>query len=270
MIQSAVARLKEHLAKHGKITALKIEIDKVELDHTQAGIGTDTILDQKTKFADRPKVLPDILAYLQNETELTRHTLVEILVRSGRLDEFKVNPQAFISLTTDEINKALHDLMLRGIQYEKIADHFWEMRQLEEDAEKGLVRYLTNLYEVKNHDKTPYDYVEYQSEVERQFAQDLDNNERVKLFVKLPSWFKVDTPIGPYNPDWAIVLEGDERLYLVRETKSTLDEEKRRKEENAKIACGRVHFKTIGVDFDDTVSLKHVLEKLTEKAGQTV
>lgn len=268
LIQSAVARLKEHLAKHGKITALKIEIDKVELDHTQAGIGTDTILDQKTKFADSPKVLPDILAYLQNETELTRHTLVEILVRSGRLDEFKVNPQAFISLTTDEINKALHDLMLRGIQYEKIADHFWEMRQLEEDAEKGLVRYLTNLYEVKNHDKTPYDYVEYQSEVERQFAHDLDSNERVKLFVKLPSWFKVDTPIGPYNPDWAIVLEGDERLYLVRETKSTLDEEKRRKEENAKIACGRVHFKTIGVDFDDTVSLKHVLDKLVVQAEQ--
>lgn len=265
LIASAVARLKEDQIKHGKITALKIEIDKVELDHTRAGIGTDTILDQKIKYSDGPKVLPDILAYLQNETELTRHTLVEILVRSDRLDQFTVNPQAFISMATAEINKSLHDLMLRGIQYELIADHFWEMRQLEEDAEKGLVRYLTNLYEVKHHEKTPYDFVEFQSEVERQFAQDLDNNERVKLFVKLPAWFKVDTPIGPYNPDWAIVLEGDERLYLVRETKSTLDEEKRRKEENAKIACGRVHFETIGVDFDDTVSLKDVLAKLSTK-----
>lgn len=269
LIASAVARLKANQAKHGKITALKIEIDKVELDHTRAGIGTDTILDQKTTLADGPTVLPDILAYLQNETELTRHTLVEILVRSERLDQFKVNPQAFITMATAEINKALHDLMLSGIQYEKIDNHFWEMRQLEEEAEKGLMRYLDNLYKVKNHDKTPYDFVEFQSEVERQFAQDLDNNERVKLFVKLPSWFKVDTPIGPYNPDWAIVLEGDERLYLVRETKSTLDEEKRRKEENDKIACGRVHFETIGVDFDDTVSLKGVLDKLDATVGQT-
>jgi len=262
LVASAAARLADDLTKHGKITALKIEIEKVELDHTRAGIGTDTILDQKTKYSDRPKTLPDILAYLQNETELTRHTLVEILVRSDRLDEFKINPQAFITIATAEINKALHDLMLKGIHYEKIAGQFWEMRRLEEDAEEGLVRYLNNLYEVKNRDKTPYDYVEYQSEVEKQFAQDLDNNEKVKLFVKLPSWFKVDTPIGPYNPDWAFVLEGDKKLYLVRETKNTIDEEKRRKEENAKIDCGRKHFETLGTDFDVTISLKDVLAKL--------
>ena len=57
-------------------------------------------------------------------------------------------------------------------------------------------------------------------EVEKQFARDLDNNENVKLFVKLPSWFKVDTPIGPYNPDWAFVTEREEKLYFVRETKA--------------------------------------------------
>lgn len=262
LVAAAVKRLKDDLTKHGKIVPLKIEIEKVELDHTRAGIATDTILDQKTKFAEGPKTLPDILAYLQNETELTRHTLVDVLVQSGRLEEFRANPQAFISMSTNEINKAMHDLMLKGLEYEEIEGQCWEMRRLEEDAEEGLMRYLTNLYEVKNCNKTPYDYVEFQSEVERDFARDLDNNNRVKLFVKLPSWFKVDTPIGPYNPDWAIVLEGEERLYLVRETKSTLDHEMRRKEENAKIDCGRAHFKTIGVDFDDVVSLKNVFEKL--------
>ncbi|MEK6789191.1 MAG: DEAD/DEAH box helicase family protein [Pseudomonadota bacterium] len=259
LIKSAVARLQAQQEKFGKLTPLKIEIVKVELDHTLAGIGTDRVLDQRDRHVSTPASLPDILAYLQNETELTRHTLVEILLRSGRLDEFRLNPQAFITMAVAEINKALHDLMLHGIEYEKIAGQVWEMRQLETDAEKGLLRYLNNLYEVRNQSKTPYDFVEFQSEVERQFARDLDNNQRVKLFVKLPSWFKVDTPIGHYNPDWAIVLEGDEQLYLVRETKSTRDEEKRRQAENDKVSCGRKHFESIGVDFDDVTSLKEVL-----------
>ncbi len=96
------------------------------------------------------------------------------------------------------------------------------------------------------------------SEVEKQFAQDLDNNENVKLFVKLPSWFKVDTPIGPYNPDWAFVTEREEKLYFVRETKSTLDSEECRTKENQKIACGRKHFDTLGVDYDVVTSLAEV------------
>ena len=115
---------------------------------------------------------------------------------------------------------------------------------------------LFYLYEVKNQDKTLYDSIEFESEVERKFATDLDNNEHIKLFVKLPHWFKVDTPIGPYNPDWAFVTEREEKLYFVRETKGTLDSNKRRIEENQKINCGHRHFKEIGVDFDVVTSLR--------------
>ena len=75
-------------------------------------------------------------------------------------------------------------------------------------------------------------FVEFDSEVERQFAKDLDDNKNVKLFVKLPRWFRIDTPIGPYNPEWAFVTEREERLYCVRETKSTPDSEARRTQEN--------------------------------------
>jgi type III restriction enzyme len=100
--------------------------------------------------------------------------------------------------------------------------------------------------------------VVYESEVERQFARDLDNNENVRLFVKLPSWFKIDTPIGRYNPDWAFVTERDEKLYFVRETKSTLDSDERRTKENQKTACGRKHFETLGVDYDVVTSLAEV------------
>ena len=157
-----------------------------------------------------------------------------------------------------EISRALHDLMLEGIQYERVADHSWEMSRIEQDAEKGIVRYLSNLYEVQNREKTLFDAIEYDSEVERQFARDLDSNENVRLFVKLPSWFKIDTPIGPYNPDWAFVTDRDEKLYFVRETKETLDSEDRRTKENQKIVCGRRHFETLGVDYDVVTSLAEV------------
>ena len=132
------------------------------------------------------------------------------------------------------------------------------MRCIEQEAEEGIVRYLSNLYQVQNKDKALFDAIEYESEVEKQFARDQDNNENVRLFVKLPRWFKIDTPIGPYNTDWAFVTERDEKLYFVRETKSTLDSEERRTKENQKILCGRKHFETLEVDFDVVTSLSEV------------
>ena len=204
------------------------------------------------------KILPDILAFLQKETELTRHTLAEILKGSGRLAELKVNPQAFMATVAREISRAVHDLMLEGIKYEKIADTYWVQSRIEQEAEEGIVRYLSNLYEVQNRDKSLFDAVQYESEVEKRFARDLDNNENVKLFIKLPGWFTIDTPIGPYNPDWAFVTEHEQKLYFVRETKSTLDSEQRRTKENQKIACGRKHFGALGIDYDVVTSLSEV------------
>ena len=172
--------------------------------------------------------------------------------------EFKINPQAFMAVVAKEISRALHDLMLEGIKYEKVAGAYWEQSRIEQDAEEGILRYLSNLYEVQNRNKSLFDAVEYDSEVEKQFARDLDSNENVKLFVKLPPWFSIDTPIGRYNPDWAFVTEREEKLYFVRETKSTLDSEERRTKENQKIACGRKHFDTLGVDYDVVTSLAEV------------
>lgn len=80
----------------------------------------------------------------------------------------------------------------------------------------------------------------------------------MKLFVKLPCWFRIDTPIGPYNPDWAFVTEREERLYFVRETKSTSDDEARRTRENQKTACGKRHFEALEVDFDVVTRLSEV------------
>ncbi|MBI0434200.1 DEAD/DEAH box helicase family protein [Roseomonas sp. KE0001] len=254
LIDRALARIKQI----EPINAPRVATTVVEVDITDAGVSADKQIATRVRDAQPIKVLPDILAFLQKETELTRHTLAEILKRSGRLAEFKINPQAFMAAIAKEISRALHDLMLEGIKYEKVAGAYWEQSRIEQDAEEGIVRYLSNLYEVQNREKSLFDAIEYESEVEKQFARDLDHNEAVKLFVKLPSWFKIDTPIGSYNPDWAFVTEREEKLYFVRETKSTLDSEERRTKENQKIACGRRHFETIGVNFDVVTSLTEV------------
>ena len=230
----------------------------MEVDISDAGVYADRQVATRVRDVEAVKILPDILAFLQKETELTRHTLAEILKRSGRLAEFKVNPQAFMAAVAREISRALHDLMLGAIKYEKIAGTYWEQSRIEQEAEKGIVRYLSNLYEVKNRDKSLFDAVQYESEVEKRFARDLDNNENVNLFVKLPGWFRIDTPNGPYNPDWAFVTDREQKLYFVRETKSTLDSEERRTKENQKIACGRKHFIALGVDYDVVTSLSAV------------
>ena len=254
LIKKAVKRLKAM----DNIKPLTLSSTRVDVEFTPAGVSADRKLEEKTQVIEEQRVLPDIIAFLQKETELTRHTLIIILQESGRIGEFRQNPQQFMALVAREIGYAMHDLMLEGIQYEKLAGEFWSMQRIEEDVEKGISRYLKNLYEVQNHEKTLFDAIEFDSEVEKRFAADLDNNEHVKIFVKLPSWFKIDTPVGPYNPDWAFITEHEEKLYFVRETKSTLDSEERRNKENQKVECGRRHFDVIGMNFDVVTSLAEV------------
>lgn len=117
---------------------------------------------------------------------------------------------------------------------------------------KGVFKdnYLTALQ--VNH--SVYEYVVYDSEVEREFAKTLDQRDDIKLFVKLPGWFEIDTPVGKYNPDWAIIKHDDQTLYLVRETKGTKDFLKLRTSEADKVRCGQKHFETLGVPFSVVVS----------------
>ena len=253
-----ICRAAERIKALEEIKQARIFITRVAVDLDYAGVSANRRLGRTTHSAANAPVLPDLLAYLQKETELTRHTLLEILKKSGRLGEFIANPQKFMSLAAREISRALHDLMLEGIKYEKVANHYWEMSRIEKDDEAGITRYLDNLYKVQNEEKSVYDAIEFDSEVERQFAEDLDNDENVRLFVKLPRWFTIDTPIGPYNPDWAFVTEREEKLYFVRETKGTKDRDDLRTKENQKIDCGRSHFNAIGVNYDVATSLDDV------------
>jgi type III restriction enzyme len=238
------------------IRPITISTTREELEVTKAGLRAGLVLEAKSAEAPKVKALPDILAFLQGETELTRHTLVRILTTSGRLSDFPVNAQAFMTEVARIINSTLHNMIVDGIKYEKISGQEYEMRLFESEE---IESYLASLYAVQNKDKTLFDYIPYDSEVEHEFARQLDGMEDVRLFMKLPRWFVVDTPIGEYNPDWAIVAERDSRIYLVRETKSSLDDDKRRRSENQKIKCGKKHFQTLGVDFKTVTNAAEAL-----------
>jgi type III restriction enzyme len=226
-----------------KINPMRVHLSEAELTTARAGVLTDVIRESADTVLFRGAV-PDVIAYLQAETELTRSTIVRILKESKRLPEFLVNPQKFMDAVAAILKQQLHKLMIDGIKYERIPGDGFSMRLFEE---KEVVSYLNNRLDVK---KSVYDAVVYDSEVEREFAEKLDKRDDVKLFVKLPDWFKIETPLGTYNPDWAILKHDDTVLYLVRETKGTKNFEKLRNSEAEKIRCGRKHFETLKVDFD--------------------
>jgi len=187
--------------------------------------------------------LPDLLTDLQDKTQLTRRSLARILTASNRLDDFKRNPQQFIELADESINRTKRLALVDGIRYQRIGDEDYYAQELFELEE--LTGYLKNML---NSDKSVYEQVVYDSAgVERTFAEQLEKNEAVKVYAKLPGWFKVPTPLGTYNPDWAVLVEkgGVERLYFVVETKSSLFTDDLRDKESAKIECGKAHFKAL-------------------------
>lgn len=223
------------------------------LDAQRGGVSTAAVSAADEVFAPGHHGVPDVLAYLQAETELTRATLTRILTESGRLAEFFANPQRFMDAVAAIIRHELHRLVVDGIKYERIDGPAgeWEMALFKSEEP---VNYLSAM-SVR---KSVYDHVVYDSEVERTSAQRLDERDDIKLFVKLPGWFEVDTPVGKYNPDWAIVKHDDATLYLVRETKGTRDFLKLRMSEADKVRCGARHFEAIEVDYAVVVGADQV------------
>jgi type III restriction enzyme len=132
-----------------------------------------------------------------------------------------------------------------GIKYERLGDAHYYAQELFEQEE--LTGYLKNM--IENTTKSVYEQVVYDSGTEAAFANDLERNEAIKLYAKLPGWFRVPTPLGSYNPDWAVLVEKDgaERLYFVVETKSSGFIDDLREKEAAKIECGKAHFKALRV-----------------------
>lgn len=217
---------------------------------TDEGVGTMYAGSKVETYGGYSWKIPDVLGYIQSKTELTRSTIEGILSKSDRIKDILVNPQLFLDLSTQAIKRTLYDLMIDGIKYQKIGGSEYQMALFEAQE---LEVYLNDFsFKVTDPSKTIYEeFVPLDSGVESKFAQDCENSDQIKFYFKLPNWFKIPTPIGNYNPDWALVFEDDKKIYFVAETKDTgtpqVDLSKLREEEKMKIKCGEAHFN----EFDD-------------------
>jgi type III restriction enzyme len=257
----------------------KIRADKAKIVMRADGIEGIHIGVGDTDAKQYGTNVPDVYGYVQNRVHLSRSTIFSIFDGSGRMGELLLNPQAFLDTAISAIKTCLQTLMVEGIEYHTINGRHYEMSLFDEELET----YLSSVYPPADDELTtpvektllqaqpldedkgplgdPFACVLSDSDTESQFAHDCSVDERVKFFFKLPSRFKIPTPLGTYNPDWAVVLENDARVYFVAETKSSTVRANRRPAENLQISCGRKHFGLADeVVFKDVTNLEQLME----------
>ncbi len=236
----------EALQRAEPIKKARMQWRKADVSIGKAGVEATEKAGASTVVLDESDVeLPDILTDMQDRTQLTRRSITAILIGSGRLDDFKRNPLQFIEIASETINRCKRMALVDGIKYQRLGETQFYAQELFQQEE--LTGYLKNM--LSGATKSIYESVLCDSETERSFADQLEKNDAIRLYAKLPGWFKVPTPLGSYNPDWAILVEidGEQRLYFAVETKSSLFTDDLRDKESAKIACGRAHFRALAV-----------------------
>ncbi len=244
LVQKCIKEIRSSVA----VASAKFEYKKVKVAVTEAKLDT---FDEESKiqyYRNRNFQLPDVVTYLESNTNLTRKTVVEILLGLGdKLEAFKNNPQRFIELSSEVIRKQMRLAIVDGISYHRIGDDDFYAQEMFQEEE--LTGYLKNMVEAN---KSVYDYIVCDSDTEFEFAEKLEESTDVKLYAKLPAWFKIDTPLGSYNPDWAVLIDKEDgigdQLYFVVETKSSVFSDDLRASEQAKIDCGIEHFKALSKD----------------------
>ncbi|MGZ6525409.1 MAG: restriction endonuclease, partial [Tumebacillaceae bacterium] len=242
------------------VEAPRIRVEKRGIDLSEKGISTHIVRWRQEAVSANDAPLPDFIGYIQRQTELTRGTISEILIRSGRLDDVFVNAQQFLDRATNAVRGALHQMMVENIHYHLTGQEYELMRrtpQATSGFEKVVVIPLQKLVFVQ---KSIAPAIEVDSLTEAQFARDLDAREDVKFFLKFPRWFKVKTPLGNYNPDWAIVIETEDglRLHLVCETKGSIEQFDLRQGEQLKMKCAASHFTSLGITYRPVTSAHEV------------
>ena len=250
LIKRCVKRIDEEV----KIGNIKYEYEKAKIDIKRSEIEAVDGENRVEHLANVSFELPDIVSFLQEETKLKRRDIIKILTSTHKLNHFKNNPQKFIEEVLKIIKEEMNELIVEGVKYEKIGKEY-AIQEIFDKEE--IIAYMKNL---QKSSKSVSDYVICDSEIEKKFVEDFEKNDNVKLFAKLPSNFKINTPVGSYNPDFAIVVEvnGEEKLYFVLESKGSVSKEDRRGKENYKINCAKKHFKVLSNEYKD---LEYVVEK---------
>ena len=220
-----------------------------------ASYGVTTTANSNVKY--------DLIGKLVDETGLTRKAVIAILqgIQPHVFNQFKDNPEEFIVKVAALINDEKATAIIEHITYDVLDEHYG-MDVFTDPTIKGKLG--VNAMKAKKH---LYDHIVYDSSNERDFATDLDTNTDVAVYVKLPDGFYISTPVGHYNPDWAIAFyEGKvKHIYFVAETKGSMSSMQLRLIEESKIHCAREHFKAISngnVVYDVVDSYKSLLEKV--------
>jgi len=241
-----IAKAARAVKDMGGIAKPSFRIEKAAMEIDKAtGVTAVSRASKAVRAEGGVDFVPDILSALQGHerTRLTRATVFQILRRSGRLGDALRNPQLFIDEATKSIAGVLVELMEDGIKYEKIGDREYALRLFE-----GYEFHVdANTFEVTDKSKTIHaGYLPLDSGVENKFARECERRDDIEFYFKLPPRFKIRTPIGPYNPDWALIKRGETTVYFVAETKSKGE---LRASEAQKIRFGAAHYKQSSIDF---------------------
>ena len=244
LIDEAVERLKSEPA----ITPPVFSVSKQGVDSMgNTGLVSGQQVEYGSFDIDADMGMRDLLGEIVAEVPVTRVTAKKVVELSGRLKESSLNPAMFVTQVARSLRRALAATLKKhdGIAYTPNQEMYEATLFLNEQK-----CYERNLVPVK---KSIYDKVPVDSQVERDFVTAIDDREDILLFVKLPDWYKIATPVGGYNPDWAIVKKcpsEELELYLVRETKGTSDMDDWFREAEAwKVKFGSKHYEALGVDY---------------------
>ena len=222
-----------------KIKNVGMEVIRNDVTITEAGVGG---VNEKKRREDNPAgyIVPNILQEIQNQTNLTRSTIYKIIEKSKTIGLLKKNPESYIKEVTKKINNSLYEAMVDGIRYIK-TNEFYEATILDIEDKEYIDETLIPAT------KSIYNQNIFDSKIERELAKEFEKQDDVKLYTKLPSTFKINTPLGTYNPDWAIVVEKNtqSKLFFVFESKGTNDKEELKQKEKLKIDCGEKHFESL-------------------------
>ena len=267
LVKKAIASLDKKL-RVSKIY-FKVETGAMEQINSKEELtsGASFVKEESSSYGNtvtaNSNVKYDLIGKLVDETGLTRKTIIQILqgIRSDVFNQFKDNPEEFIIKAATLINDEKATTIIEHITYD-VMDEKYGTEVFTDPTIKG--RLGVNAMKVKKH---LYDHLVYDSTNEQKFAAELDTNKDVAVYVKLPDGFYISTPVGHYNPDWAIAFyEGTvKHIYFVAETKGSMNSMQLRLIEESKIHCAREHFKAISngeVVYDVVDSYKTLLEKV--------
>ncbi len=254
--KECIQKLKEMPTIH----KVRIETTNADINVEKDGVFSQEKNKQFTNIDNKEYDLTlENLWEIAEKSSVHINLVLEVLYESGRLNEIYNDPIKFTEQVIDILKEVQAKTIIDGIYYIKNEDEEYYIQEVFDTSE--IIAYLDKNALKIEHNKTPYDYVVYDSEtIEKSFAKALDNDPSVKMFFKFPSRFKIDTPIGSYNPDWAVYKQENntEKLYFVIETKGSTNSYDLRIKENLKIKCGKKHFEALQTNIDFEVSNKWI------------